>query len=296
MKVRAIAPQNPANSVCLELLGQRVRQLRARRGMSRRILAEASGVSQRYLAQLEAGKANVSLLVLHAIAAAMNSAPDDLVDRRAEQSVEYLLLRERLRSANDDELKSMLAMLHEPRGALARPTRIALIGLRGAGKSTLGQALAKQLGLPFVELVQEIEREAGMAVSEIFSLGGQTTYRRFERAALNTTLGRFERAVIAVGGSLVSEPESYELLLASCYAVWLKAAPHEHMERVIAQGDHRPMADNRHAMADLKRILAERTGLYGRADASIDTAGQTPARSLATLLELEPVRSLRPPP
>ena len=167
--------------------------------------------------------------------------------------------------------------------------------MRGAGKSTLGQALAKQLGLPFVELVQEIEREAGMAVSEIFSLGGQTTYRRFERAALNTTLGRFERAVIAVGGSLVSEPESYELLLASCYAVWLKAAPHEHMERVIAQGDHRPMADNRHAMADLKRILVERAALYGRADASIDTAGQTPAKSLARLLELEPVRRLRPP-
>jgi XRE family transcriptional regulator, aerobic/anaerobic benzoate catabolism transcriptional regulator len=276
----------------LGLLGRRVRQFRARRGMSRRILAEASGVSERYLAQLETGKGNASIMVLSAIATAMHMPIDDLVDQREEQSIEYLLLRERLRNAGATELKSMCAALRNRRIELRTARHVALIGLRGAGKSTLGHALAKQLGLPFVELVQEIEREAGMAVSEIFSLGGQTTYRRFEREALNATLDRFERAVIAVGGSLVSEPESYELLLATCYTVWLKAAPHEHMERVLTQGDHRPMADNRHAMADLKRILNERTALYRRADATVDTTGQTPPESLEHLLELEAVRRL----
>lgn len=284
------APASAESNAYLALLGRRVRQTRARRGMPRRILAEASGVSERYLAQLEAGKGNASIMILQSLARAMHIAIDDLVDQRDEQSVEYLLLRERLRVSGDDDLK---AMVDAWGGGFtgSRVTRhVALIGLRGAGKSTLGHALAKHLGVPCVELVQEIEREAGMAVSEIFSLGGQTTYRRFERDALRATLDRFEHAVIATGGSLVSELESYELLLGSCYTVWLKTTPHEHMQRVIAQGDHRPMADNRHAMADLKRILNERTALYRRADANIDTSGQTSAQSLAALLELEPLR------
>ena len=201
-------------------------------------------------------------------------------------------MRERLRTASAAELKSMRDVLSSGQIELHAARHIALIGLRGAGKTTLGQALAKRLGLPFIELVQEIEREAGMAVGEIFSLGGQTTYRRFERDALSAILSRFERAVIAVGGSLVSEPESYELLLATCYTVWLKASPQEHMERVLAQGDHRPMAGNRHAMADLKRILNERATLYRRADATVDTSGQTLSASLKRMLELEPVRRL----
>jgi XRE family aerobic/anaerobic benzoate catabolism transcriptional regulator len=281
-----------ASDAYLGLLGERVRQIRARRGMSRRILAQASGVSERYLAQLEAGKGNASIMVLQAVAAAMHVAIDDLVDAREEQPVDYLLLREQLRSADKVELKTMREALRHRRMDLHATGHIALIGLRGAGKSTLGQALAKKLGLAFVELVQEIEREAGMAVGEIFSLGGQTTYRRFEREALNSTLKRFGRAVIAVGGSLVSEPESYELLLASCYTIWLKASPQEHMERVLAQGDHRPMADNRHAMADLKRILDERKALYRRADATVDTSGQTPAESLERLLGLDAIHRL----
>ncbi|HLF31055.1 MAG TPA: helix-turn-helix transcriptional regulator [Xanthomonadales bacterium] len=283
---------SPVGHAYLGLLGRRVRQVRARRGMSRRILAEASGVSERYLAQLEVGKGNASIMVLNAIATAMHIALDDLVDQREDQSTEYLLLREQLRTAGVAELKTMREALRSRRIDLNSVGHVALIGLRGAGKSTLGQALAKQLGLPFVELVQEIEREAGMTVGEIFSLGGQTTYRRFERDALNTTLKRFERAVITVGGSLVSEPESYELLLATCYTVWLKASPREHMERVLAQGDHRPMADNRHAMADLKRILNERNALYRRADATVDTSGQTLTASLDRLLEIEAIHRL----
>jgi XRE family aerobic/anaerobic benzoate catabolism transcriptional regulator len=278
----------------LALLGRRVRQIRARRGMSRRILAAASGVSERYLAQLEAGKANPTVMVLGAVANAMHVALDDLVDPHEAPSPDYLLLRERLRGADAASLGAMRDALGRAEPAREARLRIALVGLRGAGKSTLGQALARQLGVPFVELGQEIEREAGMAIGEIFSLGGQTTYRRLEREALTSSLRRFERAVIAVGGSLVSEPETYDLLLASCFTVWLQAAPHEHMARVVAQGDHRPMADHRHAMADLKRILDERAALYARADASLDTADHTPEQSLSALLALDAVRALAP--
>lgn len=284
-----------ADDACLTRLGERVRQLRARRGMSRRILAAASGVSERYLAQLESGKGNASILVLKAVADAMHVAVDDLVDSVETPSVDYLLLRERLRSADAPTIARLLGALG--RGTQSGPApraHIALVGLRGAGKSTLGAALARQLRLPRVELVQEIERAAGMPVAEIFARGGQTAYRRYEREALADSLGRFEHAVIAAGGSLVSEPETYALLLESCYTVWLKASPREHMERVVQQGDLRPMADHRHAMADLKRILAERAELYGRADASIDTSARSVEATLDELLTLPGVRTFIP--
>ena len=281
-----------ANAPFLLALAHRVRQLRARRGMSRRILAAASGVSERYLAQLEAAKGNPSILVLAAIAKAMNIALDLLLDPRADQPIEYLLLRERLRVADEAELRRMAAALRGVQSGAPAVRHVALLGLRGAGKSTLGAALAKRLGVPFVELVQEIERAAGAAVSEILAHGGQSAYRRFERTALEASLSRFDCAIIAVGGSLVSEPETYELLLASCVTVWLKASPREHMERVIAQGDFRPMADNEHAMTDLNRILEERADFYARADFSVDTSARSVDQTLTSLLELPPVRAL----
>ncbi len=289
-------PHLAASSDYLRLLGERVRRVRAQRGMSRRILAQASGVSERYLAQLESGKGNASILVLKAVAEAMHIALDDLVDLMAEQSPAYLLLRERLRGASAAQLSRWTALLRGGERQTPRhPNHIALIGLRGAGKSTLGAALAKRLGLPFVELGQEIERAAGMATSEIFAQGGQLTYRNLERQALSATLVRHSRAVIATGGSLVSEPETFELLLESCFTVWIKATPRQHMERVIAQGDHRPMADHRHAMADLKRILTERAALYGRADATVDTSSVDVQTTLRNLFVLEPVRALHKP-
>ncbi len=290
------SPPSSANADYLRLLGERVRRVRAQRGMSRRILAQASGVSERYLAQLESGKGNASVLVLKAIAAAMHVAPDDLVDLLAEQPPAYLLLRERLRGASAEQLGHWVTLLRGGERQMPRhPNHIALIGLRGAGKSTLGAALAKRLGLPFVELGQEIERAAGMATSEILAQGGQHTYRSLERQALAATLVRHSRAVIATGGSLVSEPETFELLLESCFTVWIKATPRQHMERVIAQGDHRPMAEHRHAMADLKRILAERAALYGRADTSVDTSTVDVQTTLRHLLTLEAVRALHKP-
>ena len=260
--------------------------------MSRRILAAASGVSERYLAQLEAAKGNPSILVLAAIAEAMDIPLDLLVDSRTDQAAEYLLLRERLRVANETELRRMAAALRGVHSGAPGVRHVALLGLRGAGKSTLGAALAKRLGVPFVELVQEIERAAGAAVSEILAHGGQAAYRRFERTALETSLSRFDCAIIAVGGSLVSEPETYELLLASCITVWIKASAREHMERVIAQGDFRPMADNEDAMSDLNRILEERADFYARADFSVDTSARSVDQTLTTLLELPPVRAL----
>ncbi len=277
----------------LRQLGERVRRVRAQRGMSRRLLAAVSGVSERYLAQLESGKGNASILVLKAVAEAMHVAVDDLVDQHTEQSPAYLLLRERLRGAQAAQLTRWVGLL---RGAERKPARhrdhIALVGLRGAGKSTLGAALAKRLGLPFVELGQEIERAAGVATSEIFARGGQLAYRSLERQALTATLMRHSRAVIATGGSLVSEPATFELLLETCFTIWIKATPRQHMARVIAQGDHRPMADHRHAMADLKRILAERATLYSRADATVDTSTADVQTTLRDLLALEPVRAL----
>ena len=295
MSPRPVAHSSPdASAEYLRQLGERVRRLRAQRGMSRRILAQASGVSERYLAQLESGAGNASILVLKAIGDAMHIALDDLVDPRPGQGTDYLLLRERLREAGPAELERIAAVLRgQPRAMAERERHIALIGLRGAGKSTLGAALAKRLGVPFVELSQEIERAAGAATGEIFARGGQVTYGRLEHQALAATLARYAHVIIATGGSLVSEPQTFELLKSGCYTVWLKASPREHMERVVAQGDLRPMASHRDAMADLKRMLAERGPLYGQADATVDTSGIDVNGALRALLALPPVEALK---
>ena len=284
--------ENPRfeQNLLLERLGDRVRQARARRGMSRRILAEASGVSQRYLAQLESGTGNPSVSVLAAVAAAMDVAPDDLLDDREQQSVEYLWMRNRVRSASETELKAWVDQISSQRDGQRR--HIALIGLRGAGKSTLGVELARRCRLPFVELVQEIERSAGMSVGDIFASGGQGSYRMHESDALRLTCEHYKHAVIAVGGSLVSQPTTFEYLLQHCVTIWVKAQPRQHMERVMAQGDHRPMANHRDAMNDLKRMLNERKSLYERAHMHIDTSSASVADCVDELLqssELEPI-------
>jgi XRE family aerobic/anaerobic benzoate catabolism transcriptional regulator len=270
----------------LRLLGERIRTARAQRGMTRRILARDSGVSERYLAQLEAGQGNISIALLRKVAQAMGVPLEDLVRDGPESPLELRLLTQSLARLAPQELAEARQLLGQRFGAVAadRRERVALIGLRGAGKSTLGRRFAARRDVPFVELDREIERESGLALGEIFDLYGQAAFRRHERRALESLLRRHRRAVIATGGSLVSEPATFDLLLSSCFTVWIKAAPEEHMARVVAQGDLRPMADNAESMDDLRRILAGRSALYAKADATVDTAGRDLEASLAELV------------
>ncbi len=281
----------PAKTVApdpLQLLGDRVRQARARRGMTRKQLAHDSGVSERYLAQIEGGGGNISVLVLRQLAKALNVSVDVLLLEGPEAPVELVHAVEFLRRLSLDDLMLARQMLLHQFGGVdpaARHRRIALVGLRGAGKSTLGAALAERLEMPFLELDRLIEQESGLTLDLIFDFQGQAGFRQLERRCLQDALQRYPCFVMATGGSLVSEPGTFERLLSSCFTVWIRASPEEHMQRVIAQGDMRPMANNRDAMSDLKRILAEREVLYNKADIQIDTAGRTFEDSLEMLIQ-----------
>ena len=272
----------------LKLLGDRVRQARARRGMTRKQLARDSGVSERYLAQIEGGEGNISVLVLRQLAKALNVSIDALLFEGPEPPVEFVHTVEFLRRLSLDDLKvARQILLHQFDGVdpAARHRRIALIGLRGAGKSTLGAALAERLEMPFLELDRLIEQESGLTLNLIFDFRGQAGFRELERRCLESVLRRHPCFVLATGGSLVSEPGTFERLLSSCFTVWVRASAEEHMQRVIAQGDMRPMANNRDAMSDLKRILAEREVLYSKSDIQTDTAGRTIEDSVEALIQ-----------
>ncbi|MCL4799386.1 MAG: helix-turn-helix transcriptional regulator [Burkholderiales bacterium] len=284
-KAAESAVREPQDAEFLQRLGERVREARARRGMTRKLLARDSGVSERYLAQLEAGQGNTSILVLRQIGQALGLPLADLLRDEGEHSVELVLTQQFLKRLPQEKLAELRTQLIKDYGAAAadRRKRFALIGLRGAGKSTLGARLAAELGVPFIELDREIEADAGTSLHEVFLLHGQTGYRRYERRALERILERGTPCVIAAGGSIVSEPGTYDLLLSTCFTVWLKAAPEEHMHRVAAQGDYRPMAGNDAAMEDLRRILHGRAALYGQADRTVDTAGRTIEESLGNL-------------
>jgi XRE family aerobic/anaerobic benzoate catabolism transcriptional regulator len=271
----------------LAAVGDRVRQLRARRGMTRKILAKDSGVSERYLAQLETGQGNASLSILRRLARALDVPIGALISDAPEPPVELTRTIELLRRLEPEQLSDALALLVGAFGdadAAGRARRIALIGLRGAGKTTLGALLAERLGVPFVELDREIERESGVSLATIFDFYGQAGFRRMERRCLDRVIEEHPAFVLATGGSIVSEPSTFERLLAACRTVWLKAAPAEHMERVVAQGDMRPMSGNRESMADLQRILAGREPLYRRADAEVETGGKSIAAAVDELL------------
>jgi len=284
MSVTGTDVQGTDDSI-LAAFGERLRVLRARRGMSRRLLASAAGLSERYLAQLEGGTGNPSFLVLHALASALDVPLDALIALHDEPD-DFQRITALARTLGPAQLAEARTALVERFGAadpIARRGRVALVGLRGAGKTALGSALAGELGVPFIELDREIEREAGMPMAAIVEFVGQSGYRRLERDSLERIVGDTPRFVMATGGSIVSEPATYERLLASCYTVWLRASAREHMERVIAQGDLRPMSGNAASMDDLKRILAGREPLYRRADAIVDTEGQAFAASLTQL-------------
>ena len=276
----------------LTALGERTRALRARRGLTRKGLAVAAEVSERHLANVEMGVGNATVQFLRQLAQALNCSLAELVGDETASSPEWLMIRELLRGRGEAELVqargALASMFGTPASPAARRQRIALIGLRGAGKSTLGRALAEGWKLPFVELNRSIEALAGCTLSEIHSLYGPAAYRRYEKRAMEETIQRFPRAVIATPGGIVSDPATFNLLLAHCYTVWVRATPEEHMGRVLAQGDTRPMAGNAgtaEAMNDLRRILESRAAFYSKADAVFDTSEMNPEEALAALRE-----------
>jgi XRE family transcriptional regulator, aerobic/anaerobic benzoate catabolism transcriptional regulator len=275
----------------LGMLGKVGRQTREQRGMARKMLAEAADVSERYLAQLESGDGNVSVILLRRVAAALNLRITHLLGH--EVSPRRAQLNSLVDSLPEQRLEEVMNRLMDDFGTdeSVRRKRIALIGLRGAGKSTLGSALAKTMRRPFVELDREIEQEAGMPLSEIFMLYGQSGYRSFERQCIERVIDSQTDVVMSVGGGIVSDTETYQFLLSNCFTVWIKASPSEHMSRVVAQGDLRPMRGDARAMEHLQEILAAREPQYSRADATVDTSRQTVNKSLAVLQAATMTRS-----
>jgi XRE family transcriptional regulator, aerobic/anaerobic benzoate catabolism transcriptional regulator len=280
--VELVEPERPApapsdaRNPFLSALGARVRELRARRGLTRKAVAQAADVSERHLANLEYGVGNASILVLLQVAGALHCSLAELLGDVTTSSPEWLLIRELLEHRDEAALRRARIAIGELLGTgganAARSPRVALIGLRGAGKSTLGQMLADDLEYPFVELSREIEKFAGCSISEIQALYGMNAYRRYERRALEEAIQIYPEAVIATPGGLVSDAATFNQLLAHCTTVWLKADPEHHMQRVTAQGDTRPMAQSKEAMDDLRSILAGRAAFYSKADLTLDTS------------------------
>ncbi|WP_416546281.1 helix-turn-helix transcriptional regulator [Limnohabitans sp. DCL3] len=268
-------------------LGERVRNLRSRQGMTRRAVALAAHVSERHLANLEYGTGNVSVLVLLQVASALQCSLAELLGDVTTTTPEWLLIRELLGQRSEADLRrareQLSGMFGEGGNAQERKNRIALIGLRGAGKTSLGQRLADDMGFPFIELSREIEQFAGCQISEIHNLYGANAYRRYERRALEEAIQIYPEVVIATPGGLVSDSANFNLLLSHCTTVWLQADPTDHMGRVAAQGDMRPMAASREAMEDLKRILEGRAAFYSKADMAINTSGRSEDQAFEAL-------------
>jgi XRE family aerobic/anaerobic benzoate catabolism transcriptional regulator len=272
----------------LSCLAKNVRAARSRKGFTRKQLAHGAGVSERKLAQLEMGEGNISIVLLRRITNALNVSLNDLfVDEVAPQP-EKRFIQNFLERLPEHRMRDVAEKLLREYGEdiNLRWARLALIGLRGAGKSTLGAKIAKEFKAPFIELDAEIERDAGMPLAEIFSLYGQSGYRRFEKRTLERVLQQFQRVVMSVGGGVVSEKENYDYLLRHCFTIWIKARPEEHMARVIAQGDFRAMENNNEAMEDLRRILEAREPLYQNADGIVDTSDESVEQSFAKMKQV----------
>ncbi|HTZ02519.1 MAG TPA: helix-turn-helix transcriptional regulator [Xanthobacteraceae bacterium] len=291
-KPAAGTPTAAAMAAFLAAIGREVRRHRAKRGMTRRQLAQASETSERYLAQIESGAGNPSASVIRAIAQAFDLPAAALLPGMTAQSEALATVIDLLAQVPETELAELKKLIESrvaPAGGAERARRIALVGLRGAGKSTLGRMLASHLGWPFIELDRVVEEEYGARITDLIEMAGTATFRRQERSALERVVAANEAAVITTAGGIVSNQESYALLLRRCHTVWIKARPDEHMSRVMAQGDFRPMAQNRQAgsndaMADLVAILEARRADYARAEAQVDTAGEAVEQSFAKLL------------
>jgi XRE family transcriptional regulator, aerobic/anaerobic benzoate catabolism transcriptional regulator len=285
----AAAPTARADADLAADVGRLVRQGRAKRGMSRRQLAQESGTSERYLAQIESGTGNPSILVMRVIADALELPMTDLLPLSGARSAAYARIVDLLGRLPPAELPAIADLIERQAGrasASDRAQRVALVGLRGAGKSTLGRMLAEKLGCPFVELDRMVEQAYGATVPMLIEMSGIATFRRYERTCLERVIDEHDKAVIATAGGIVSNPETYGLLLRRTHTVWVSARPDEHMSRVVKQGDFRPMAKNREAMADLVAILEARRADYARAEMTLDTSGATIQQSFTKLHKL----------
>ena len=283
----AALSEGPYAAAFLAAIGREVRRHRAKRGMTRRQLAQASATSERYLAQIESGAGNPSVSVLRAIAQALDLPAAALLPEQGARTAELGAILDLLAQVPEKELPALVKEI-EARVALRagadRAQRIALVGLRGAGKSTLGRMLAQHLGSPFIELDRRVEEDYGASIPDLIEMAGTATFRRQERSALERVIAENDAAIITTAGGIVSNPETYALLLRHAHTIWIKARPEEHMSRVMAQGDFRPMAQNRQAMADLVAILEARSADYARAQAEVDTSGDAVEQSFSKLL------------
>lgn len=270
----------------IQQVGERVRKARERKGIPRRVLSDMSGVSPRYLAQLEAGEGNISIGLLQRVAVALDHRIEWLVGQDDPWNSDALRVADMFRASSSEVQKTVLRALSPQPAEILRARRLCLVGLRGAGKSTLGALVGKALNIPFVELNAEIESQSGMPVDEVIALYGQEGYRKLEAQAVDRIIATFDTVILAVAGGIVGEPETYTTLLGHFHTIWLRAAPDDHMARVRAQGDERPMAGNPEAMEQLRLILTSREALYGKALAELDTTGQRVETSLARLLAL----------
>jgi XRE family aerobic/anaerobic benzoate catabolism transcriptional regulator len=286
VKSEADHTREELDSAFVAMVGSRVRKARERKGVARRVLSEQSRVSQRYLAQLENGGGNISITLLKRIADALDYRVEWLLSEEDPWSSDAVVFAEQFRAATVDQRQKVIQILNPAQPEQLRRQRLCLLGLRGAGKSTLGKQLSRKLDLPFIELNREIEELSGMAVTEVMAMYGHEGYRRLERQAVERIVALSDAVILAVAGGIVSEPETYGYLLRNFHTVWLKASPEEHMQRVRAQGDERPMAGNPQAMSDLRSILTSREALYARAEAMVDTSGKSVEQSLEELVEV----------
>ena len=286
---RGPAAEPPDHAIFVTGIGRLVRLSRAKRGMTRRQLAQESGASERYLAQIESGQGNPSVLILKSIAQALDVPIIELLPRANGRPAAMTHVLDVLARTPVAELPALAELIesHAARHVAAdRGRRIALVGLRGAGKSTLGRRLADELACPFIELDRLVEQDYGARIPDLIEIAGLATFRRYERACLERVIDEHDTAVIATAGGIVSDAETYALLLRRSHTVWVRASPDEHMKRVMEQGDFRPMAQNREAMADLVAILEARRPDYARAQAELDTSGDTIERSFGKLQDL----------
>jgi XRE family aerobic/anaerobic benzoate catabolism transcriptional regulator len=285
----AVSTAPASEAAFLAAIGAEVRKNRAKRGMTRRQLAQASQTSERYLAQIESGVGNPSVSVLRAIARALDLPCAALLPEAGARTAALGAILDLLAQVPEGELpalaKDIESRVARP-GSADRARRIALVGLRGAGKSTLGRMLAQHLGWPFIELDRLVEEDYGASIPDLIEMAGTATFRRHERGALDRIVSAHEAAVITTAGGIVANPETYALLLRRSHTIWIKAGPEDHMSRVMAQGDFRPMAQNRQAMADLVAILEARRGDYARAEAQLDTSDDSAEQSFAKLLRI----------